>query len=209
MFDRLRPPEADAGDAGGTIKGYVARLTCGQCGARVQELRRGRCWSCYQTWAGLRPVGKGARCVVCAERRSDNLRLVEIHGRSQPLCHGCAGRASRLSPLPYTVEGLRRALSRERRWEDRRLGGIDARATPHDRRHTDRRHPSPQTQAGDDLGGWVLEVDVVEEDTIDPASPVSSLPSTESAPVALSESVPEVAEPAAVGAGRAGASAGL
>ena len=202
MFDRIRPPEADAG---GTIKGYAlpgavdarsggqrARAgsahSCGQCGARVQELRRGRCWGCYQAWMGLRPVGKGARCLVCAERRSDSLRLVELHGRSVPLCHGCAARTSRLSPVPFTIEGLRRALTRERRWEDRRLDALDP-GLPRDRRQSDRRQPSTRAGApsAEELGDFVLDVVIEEPEVV-------AITAAAEAPVAVAEAAVVIGE---------------
>jgi hypothetical protein len=156
MFDRVRPIDADVG---GTIKGHApaegargpaARavgqgFACGHCGARVQELRRGRCWGCYQAWAGLRPVGRGARCVVCHERRRDSLRLTELHSRWLPMCHGCATRVQRLSPVPYTIPGLRRALARDRRGQDRRVDAIDVRPFPSERRLGDRRQVPERT----------------------------------------------------------------
>jgi hypothetical protein len=175
MFDRVRPVEADAG---GTIKGYAltepgrrppdkAVLAegrgCTHCGARVQELRRGRCWGCYQAWAGLRPAGRGARCVVCYERRADALRLVELHGRWLPLCHGCATRTQWLSPVPYTIDALRRVLSRERRGGDRRVGAIDMRPIARERRQVERRADAGGASAGGadtDLGGEVIEVEL-------------------------------------------------
>jgi hypothetical protein len=116
-------------------------LSCGVCGAHVTELRRGRCWGCYLKWSELRPVGKGAACAVCNERRRDNLRLVEVHSRTLPLCHTCGARAVKLVPLPHSIEGLRSALRRDRRDLDRRDGAFDQRIFPRERRVSDRRGP--------------------------------------------------------------------
>ena len=113
----------------------------------MQELRRGRCWGCYQAWAGLRPAGRNARCVVCYERRTAALRLMELHGRWLPMCHGCGTRTQLLSPIPYTVHGLRRALARDRRGEDRRVGAFDPRIVPVERRAVDRRQVVERTPA--------------------------------------------------------------
>ena len=55
-------------------------LECDVCSAKVNETRRGRCWGCYNRWAELRPVGVGARCVVCGERRRRVLRSIELLG---------------------------------------------------------------------------------------------------------------------------------
>lgn len=146
MFDRVRPIDSDVQrDLGEAVSRPPERPAgaelrpCTHCGARVQELRRGRCWGCYQAWAGLRPVGRGARCVVCYERRSDALRLAEIHGRWLPMCHVCASRTQVLSPVPYTIDGLRRNLARDRRGEDRRVGALDPRPVGRERRQVDRR----------------------------------------------------------------------
>lgn len=118
-----------------------ATVTCGVCGALVSELRRGRCWGCYSRWVELRPVGKGAACVVCNERRRDQLRLAELHNRSVPMCHGCASRALKLAPLPETIEEIRQCLRRDRRDDDRRNEAPDRRIFPRERRVGERRHP--------------------------------------------------------------------
>jgi hypothetical protein len=102
-------------------------LTCGTCGATVKELRRGRCWSCYTRWSDQRPVGLGACCAVCDERRRDNLRLVEVQGRSLAMCHLCAARVGKLDVVPYSIEGLRAALRRDRRQVERRESAADTR----------------------------------------------------------------------------------
>jgi hypothetical protein len=119
-----------------------ATVPCGVCGANVTELRRGRCWGCYMKWSELRPVGKGAACAVCDERRRDNLRMVEVHNRSLPMCHTCGARALKLAPLPHSIEGLRAALRRDRRGIDRRDEGVDQRIFPRERRVSDRRGPA-------------------------------------------------------------------
>ena len=84
-----------------------ATLPCNVCGAAVTELRRGRCWGCYTRWAESRPVGRGASCTVCHEKRRNQLKLVELKGRSLPFCHGCAAQVLRLAEVPETVEELR------------------------------------------------------------------------------------------------------
>ena len=141
---------------------------CGTCGARVGEIRRGRCWGCYTKWAELRPVGKGATCVLCSERRRSHLRLQEIHGRSLPLCHTCAAQALKLVPLPYSIEALRSALVRNRRRHDRRTGALDSRVFPRERRVCDRREPfmvddGCHPLSADDL----VELDIEESDIIE------------------------------------------
>src|SRR6478672_9168859 len=97
-----------------------ATLPCNVCGAGVTELRRGRCWGCYTRWADTRPVGRGASCAICAEKRRGMLKLVELKGRSLPFCHGCAANLLRLPEIPESVEELRHALRRDRRDGDRR-----------------------------------------------------------------------------------------
>ena len=117
-------------------------LCCEVCGARVTALRRGRCALCYLRWAENRPVGFGATCLVCGERRRDHLRLVEFRRAWLSMCHACATRLFKLHPLPGTLSGLRESLSRDRRlWENRRADEEDLRLSSHERRHGDRRIP--------------------------------------------------------------------
>jgi len=128
-----------------------ATLPCSVCGASVSELRRGRCWGCYTRWAESRPVGRGAACTVCGEKRRAQLKLVEIWRRSLPFCHGCAAQVMRLPDLPGTVEELRYALRRDRRDADRRAGSkADQRMFPRERRVGERRGPSRDAFADTD-----------------------------------------------------------
>ncbi len=130
-----------------------ATLPCNVCGAGVTELRRGRCWGCYMRWAESRPVGRGAACVVCDEKRRAQLKLVEIQRRSLPFCHGCAAQVMRLPELPPTIEDLRHALRRERRDADRRDGSkTDQRIFPRERRVGERRGPGRAAFADTDPG---------------------------------------------------------
>jgi hypothetical protein len=118
-------------------------IPCNVCGAAVTELRRGRCWGCYTRWAEARPVGRGASCTVCLEKRRLQLKLVEVKGRSLPFCHGCAALMLRLPDVPETVEELRQVLRRERRQADRRHGiRVDQRIFPRERRVGERRGPA-------------------------------------------------------------------
>jgi hypothetical protein len=112
---------------------------CEICGARVQDLRRGRCFGCYGRWVDSRPVGMGAACISCPDRRRDNLRLVELLGAWVPMCFNCAGRTMRLRVLPRTLEGIRSSLRRDRRHDDRRCGLPDTRETRAERRGLERR----------------------------------------------------------------------
>lgn len=65
--------------------------------------------------------------------------MVEVHNRSLPMCHGCASRTLKLSPIPETLEALRRMLNRDRRSIDRRGDGMDRRIFPRERRVGQRR----------------------------------------------------------------------
>ena len=125
-------------------------IPCGVCGAAVTELRRGRCWGCYTRWAESRPVGRGASCTVCNEKRRLMLKLVEVKGRSLPFCHGCAALMLRLHDIPDTIESLRLVLSRERRHDDRRHGKVDQRIFPRERRVGERRAPAREGFADTD-----------------------------------------------------------
>ena len=125
-------------------------MKCDVCSANVNELRRGRCWGCYNRWVDARPVGVGARCCVCSERRRDALRSVELLGAWLPMCYTCSGRAMRLDPLPQTLAEIRHELDRERRRDERRIGKPDTRVFQHDRRTGDRRG---DREIGDD---WMM-----------------------------------------------------
>jgi hypothetical protein len=112
---------------------------CVVCNARVGELRRGRCWGCYARWVDARPVGMGAKCVTCPEKRRRVLRAVELYGSWKPMCFNCAGQLLHLAPMPATMAELRLAVSRERRRTDRRWGKPDTRVFRYERRVGERR----------------------------------------------------------------------
>ncbi len=124
---------------GADAVGTLEQLRCEVCGAKVSTLRRGRCWGCYQKWQQAQPVGLGARCVICGERRRDNLQRVELFGKWLPMCHICAVRTMRLSPMPRSLEGIRQRLERDRRYGDRRVGKPDTRLVKKERRVGERR----------------------------------------------------------------------
>src|SRR5436190_23170688 len=85
---------------------------CEVCRAQVTELRRGRCWGCYDRWVEQRPVGLGARCTTCPEKRRRFLKTVELFGAWKPMCFNCAGVLLVLQPMPTTISALRLAVSR-------------------------------------------------------------------------------------------------
>ena len=139
-----------------------ATLPCGVCGAAVSELRRGRCWGCYTRWAESRPVGRGASCTVCQEKRRNQLKLVELKGRTLPFCHGCAAQVLRMPEIPDSVEEIRTALRRDRRDADRREGEkVDQRIFPRERRVGERRGPSRDGYADTDPSMRLSEFDEV------------------------------------------------
>ena len=113
--------------------------SCEVCCAKVSELRRGRCWGCYTRWVESRPVGVGASCIMCSDRRRDHLKSVELLGTWIPTCHNCAARTASLRPMPQTIAGIRAALWRDRRAENRRGDKEDSRTFQWDRRSGDRR----------------------------------------------------------------------
>lgn len=133
-----------------------ATIACGCCGARVTELRRGRCWGCYTKWAEQRSVPKGATCVVCDERRREHLRLVELHTKSVTMCHICAARTVKLAKVPSSIDALRRLLTRDRRLDDRRGDGLERRIFPRERRVGDRRGPPRATKFSDTNPNFVM-----------------------------------------------------
>ena len=113
--------------------------TCDVCNAKVSELRRGRCWGCYARWVDARPVGLGARCITCHEKRRRALKMVELWSTWKPMCFNCAGQLLDLDPLPTTIAALRAIVSRERRQHDRRIGKPDSRVFRYERRVGERR----------------------------------------------------------------------
>ena len=113
--------------------------SCEVCKAKVSELRRGRCWGCYGRWVDERPVGLGARCITCPEKRRRLLKAVELHAGWHPMCFNCAGQLLHLDPLPATLAELKLIVSRERRASDRRIGKPDSRVFQYERRVGERR----------------------------------------------------------------------
>jgi hypothetical protein len=124
-------------------------MACEVCSAKVHELRRGRCWGCYSKWSENRPVGYGAACCMCNDRRREHLRLAELLGAWMPICHNCAARATHLTPMPQSLDEIRTRLDRERRRRDRRIGKSDGRVFKRERRGLERRRTG--LAAGDDL----------------------------------------------------------
>jgi hypothetical protein len=131
-------------------------LVCEVCNAHVHELRRGRCWGCYGRWVDARPVGLGARCVTCNEKRRRFLKSVELFGNWMPMCFNCAGQVLDLDPMPTTIAGLREVVSRERRRRDRRFGKPDTRVFRYERRVGERRSGREDCPAVDD--DMIIEV---------------------------------------------------
>ncbi|HEY1558932.1 MAG TPA: hypothetical protein VGF94_29110 [Kofleriaceae bacterium] len=132
--------------------------TCEVCDANVHELRRGRCWGCYSRWVDARPVGLGARCVTCPEKRRRFLKTVELYGAWTPMCFNCAGQLGALQPMPKTIAELRDAVSRERRKRDRRFGKPDTRVFRYERRVGERRMGREDVPLVDD--DMIIEVTI-------------------------------------------------
>lgn len=142
-------------------------MPCGVCHAQVTELRRGRCWGCYARWGEARPVGIGAACSVCGERRRTELRMVELHARSHAVCHSCSGKIARLSAIPNTLAGIRGALNRERRTLERRADEADRRIFPRERRVGERRTPPRAVEPGEEITNPAFRLAEVEEMVIE------------------------------------------
>ncbi len=143
--------------------------TCEVCGARVSSLRRGRCWICYIRWAEARPVGHGAACVICNDRRQANLKLVEFRTAWLPMCHNCGAKAMRISPTPHSIEGLRQRLCRDRRWSDRRQEMPDHREDQGDRRDNERRAIDNLELEGG-LNADALIIEILNNEEMQPSS---------------------------------------
>ena len=135
---------------------------CEICNAKVHELRRGRCWGCYSRWVDERPVGLGARCITCSEKRRRVLRTVELFGGWKPMCFNCAGQVLTLMPMPATIKALKEAVSRERRRTDRRFGKADTRVFRYERRVGERRTSRDEFPP--------IEDDMIIEVTVEPAA---------------------------------------
>ena len=88
---------------------------CGGCGQGATHMRRGLCSACYARWVRARPVGLGASCAACADRRIDHLRHYELRGLWVVLCHNCCARGERVAPAARSLDALLLALRRERR----------------------------------------------------------------------------------------------
>jgi hypothetical protein len=127
------PPRADNRYVETTV------CICEVCNAAVGELRRGRCWGCYARWVDARPVGLGARCITCSEKRRRFIKSVELFGGWKPMCFNCAGQVLDMQPMPSTIAELKEAVSRERRKVDRRIGKVDSRVFRYERRVGERR----------------------------------------------------------------------
>jgi hypothetical protein len=136
---------------------------CEVCHAHVSELRRGRCWGCYERWVETRPVGLGARCVTCTEKRRRFLKTVELFGHWRPMCFNCHGVMGFLEPMPRTIVELRDAVSRERRKRDRRWGKPDTRVFVYERRVGERRGDREELPLVDDE--MIIEVSIDESDS--------------------------------------------
>ena len=140
-------------------------------------LRRGRCPSCYDKWVRARPIGLGAGCAGCEDRRRVHLRYYEVGfrtntpgGRWIVLCHNCAAVADSLDPQPRSIEGLKMRLKRDRRWGDRRaeaVGRPSTRAEWLERRRGDRRKPPPMFLDEELLEGVVIEMEAEYEEITD------------------------------------------
>ena len=82
------------------------KQACQMCGGQSSELKRGRCAVCYTEWLHARPVGMGANCICCGERRVENLKSAELLGAFVPTCFNCAGRITRLSTMPHSRRSM-------------------------------------------------------------------------------------------------------
>jgi hypothetical protein len=154
-------------------------VRCGGCGAPPDggTLRRGRCERCYDKWVRARPIGIGAGCAGCDDRRRVHLRHYEVGFRSNTpggrwlvLCHNCAAAADAMQPQPRSIEGLKMRLKRDRRWGDRRseaVGRPSARAPWLERRAGDRRALPPMFLDEELLAGIVIEMEADYEEVTD------------------------------------------
>jgi hypothetical protein len=132
---------------------------------------------CYDAWVRARPVGIGACCAACDDRRRAHLRHYEMGlrtnapgGRWVVMCHNCCAVADTLEPPPRSVEGLKMRLHRDRRWGDRRAEsvgrGVVGRAPWLERRDGDRRESDRSAVDATDLA-MIIEMEADFEIPID------------------------------------------
>ncbi len=136
-------------------------VRCGGCGEPPEPgraLRRGRCDRCYDAWVRARPIGLGASCAGCEDRRRVHLRYYEIGlqtnvpgGRWVVLCHNCVAFAESIKPPARSIEGLKMRLYRDRRWGNRRSARPGARDGGLERRGGDRRKDPRAILDGNEL----------------------------------------------------------
>ena len=120
-------------------QGTIDNKKCPVCGAKVTQMRRGRCLNCYSRWVESQPVAVGASCRICGDKRRENLQRVEIIGKWYYMCHICAYKSVRLDPMPKHIEAIKLRLTRHRRFQDRRSDKEDNRDIKRERRVGERR----------------------------------------------------------------------
>lgn len=120
--------------------------TCSRC-QEISNLRRNLCPHCYVRWLRSRPIGVGACCTGCGDRRLVHLQYVELQQGFAVVCRNCAAQLERQGgPPPADDEEVRALLQRERREvqdEDRRRGFAEDTGPGEERRQrlVDRRAP--------------------------------------------------------------------
>lgn len=120
--------------------------TCSKC-QEFSNLRRNLCPHCYVRWLRSRPIGVGACCTGCGDRRLVHLQYVELQQGFAVVCRNCAAQLEREGgPPPADEEEVRALLQRERREvqeEDRRRDFAEDTSPGEERRQrlVDRRAP--------------------------------------------------------------------
>src|SRR5262249_49720935 len=104
IVQKFAPPPASG--YWSTMDHPTSLVRCANCAeppAPGTTLRRGRCLRCYDAWVRARPVGIGASCAACENRRRAQLRYYEMGvrqnvpgGRWIILCWNCAALADSL-----------------------------------------------------------------------------------------------------------------
>jgi hypothetical protein len=153
---------------------HLEPMRCGACGDEEREgdapHRRGRCRRCYEKWVRERPIGLGAFCTSCGERRVSALRYFELRRIWVVLCHSCSARAEALDPQPFSIAGLRLRLHRERRRGDRRSVGAKKNVLSGERREGDRRLSERNLLDVTEFAELVVELDAEFADPRDDAA---------------------------------------
>lgn len=147
----------DSDETGGALSRRT-ETRCGGCGQSAMRTRRGLCAACYARWVRARPVGLGASCAACTDRRLPHLRHFELRGLWVVLCHHCCARAERLTPAPRSVDVLLDGIRRQKRIGADRRGLYEAAAMARRQQVLRQAEERAEAEASDELDDAPFEL---------------------------------------------------